>query len=79
MAKKALATPYNTHKLTIETPHGYCPCVSKTEHAFCEKNREKIERARAKENYRAAQRAAECNNDVGEWKNENLLEPIPNE
>ena len=53
--------------------------MSKTENTFCEKNRERIEKARAKENYRAAQRAAECNNDVGPWKNEDLLEPIPNE
>ena len=63
----------------MNTPNGYCPCVTKTEKTFVMANYERIEKTRARENYKNQIRANEANNDVQPWNNDAILEPIPNE
>ena len=79
IAKLSLRQQYNIHKLDMITPNGYCPCVTKTEKQFVMQNFDRIEKTRARENYKNYNRANEANNDVAEWHNSALLEPIPNE
>ena len=63
----------------MNTPNGYCPCLTKTEKQFVTQNFDRIEKTRARENYKNLIRANEANNDIYEWHNEEILEPIPNE
>ena len=61
------------------TPNGYCPCVTKTEKQFVMQNFDMIEKTRARENQKNLSRAYQDNNDLEQWHNSALLEPIPNE
>ena len=50
IAKISLRQPFDLHRLDMNTPHGFCFTVSKTEKQFVTDNFERIEQRRELEN-----------------------------
>ena len=73
------AQEFNIHRLVIQAPNGFCPCVTKTENEFMMANFERIERTREKETQKNWIRAIEANHDTAYQHNPSLLEPVPNQ
>jgi hypothetical protein len=69
---------YDLHKLEMNTPHGFCPCVSRTELKFVTEKFDKIVKQREKENEKDLKRQFEADFDVLAAHNSNIPEPVPN-
>jgi hypothetical protein len=66
------------HKLEMNTPHGFCPCVSKTEFKFVTDKFDKIVKQREKENEKDLKRQFEADLDIERIHNSQIPEPVPN-
>lgn len=62
----------------MNTPHGFCPCVSKTEFKFVTDKFDKIVKQREKENEKDLRKMFEADLDVIREHNYTIPEPVPN-
>lgn len=62
----------------MNTPHGFCPCVSKTEFKFVTEKFDKIVKQREKENEKDLKRQFEADLDMQRLHNSQIPEPVPN-
>lgn len=62
----------------MQTPQGFCPCVSRTELKFVTDKFDKIVKQREKENEKDLKKQFEADLDVLAVHNSQIPEPLPN-
>lgn len=70
-AKKTVqrSVHYDLYALDMVTPHGFCPCINKSEKKFAMDNFERIEKSRFRENHKDLLRNIDADFDLEQEMN----------